>query len=156
MAGALIVGYGNPLRGDDGVGWKVAQRLQDLLPPERVTVRTCVQLVPELAADVSEFDFVVFIDACAGKPAGIVTWEWVEPASLGKTTVSHHCTPVTVLTYAQRLFGRAPRALLVSLTGADFGYREGLSAAVAAAVPVAVALVLDLLAQDGTCLQSHG
>lgn len=145
MARALIVGYGNPLRGDDGVGWQVARRLQDLLPPGVATVRTCIQLAPELAADVSQFDIAVFIDARAGEPAGVVTWERVLPPSPVKMSFSHHFTPTTLLAWARRLFGRAPRALLVSVTGTEFAYREGLSPAVAAAVPRAVALVSKML-----------
>ena len=29
VAASLVIGYGNPLRSDDGVGWHVAERLAD-------------------------------------------------------------------------------------------------------------------------------
>ena len=29
----LVVGLGNPILGDDGVGWKVADAVEKLLPP---------------------------------------------------------------------------------------------------------------------------
>jgi hydrogenase maturation protease len=58
----LIIGYGNTLRSDDGVGPHVvreiaAQRLPDV---------TCVvvhQLTPEMAAQVTLADQVLFVDA---------------------------------------------------------------------------------------------
>ena len=28
----LVIGYGNPLRGDDGVGWRVAEAAAAVLP----------------------------------------------------------------------------------------------------------------------------
>ena len=34
----LVLGYGNPLRGDDAVGWYAAQRLAEVVDPQRVTV----------------------------------------------------------------------------------------------------------------------
>ena len=40
----LVIGYGNPLRGDDGVGWRVAEAAAAVLPDPPVTVLT-VQLL---------------------------------------------------------------------------------------------------------------
>lgn len=33
MTKTLIIGLGNPILGDDGVGWKVAQEVERQLPP---------------------------------------------------------------------------------------------------------------------------
>ena len=68
----LIIGYGNPLRGDDGVGWEVASRLAVIIPSEAAHILTVHQLTPELAESVSEADLVIFIDASdVGEPG---TW----------------------------------------------------------------------------------
>jgi hydrogenase maturation protease len=65
-AGVLVVGYGNSLRGDDGVGWHAAGRLaaDPRLAGARVLARH--QLTPELAVDVAQASLVVLVDAVAG------------------------------------------------------------------------------------------
>lgn len=70
MAHTLIIGYGNPLRGDDGLGWHVAQRLAAVLPQHRARIEVCHQLTPELAEPISRADLVIFIDAEDLAPAG--------------------------------------------------------------------------------------
>ena len=56
-AKVFVVGYGNPLRGDDGVGQEVAQvlaRQRHHLPALAGTdVMSTHQLVPEMALDLS-------------------------------------------------------------------------------------------------------
>lgn len=66
----LIVGYGNPLRRDDGVGWYAAQRLSHELSGEQAEVIACHQLMPELAERISQTDLVIFIDAAVGTSPG--------------------------------------------------------------------------------------
>lgn len=146
MPKVLIVGYGNPLRGDDGVGWVIAERLRRLLPPEIVTVQTHVQLVPELAVDLSKVDLVVFVDARAAEPFGAISCECVDPL-LPSSAFSHHSTPNTLLAYAQQFFGKVPQAFLVSINGSDFGYREGLSPSVQASVPKAIEVISNLIGE---------
>ncbi len=50
---ALIIGYGNVLRSDDGIGWHVAERLAADARFDDVTILQRHQLTPELALDVS-------------------------------------------------------------------------------------------------------
>ncbi|MGQ9518543.1 MAG: hydrogenase maturation protease [Candidatus Fervidibacter sp.] len=145
MPKALIIGYGNILRGDDGVGWAVAERLKGLLLQESVTVQTNIQLTPEMAVDLSEVELVVFIDAQANEPAGAVTCQPVEPLTVSSPSFSHHLTAATLLSLALHLFGKAPKAYLVSINGANFEYREGLSPPVQNAVLKAIKTVLNLL-----------
>jgi hydrogenase maturation protease len=57
----LVIGIGNPLRGDDGVGWWLAQRAERWLPPSQL--RAVRQLTPELASDIAAAARVLFIDA---------------------------------------------------------------------------------------------
>ena len=58
----VVLGFGNPLRGDDGVGWLVAEAAAQRWPG-RLVVRTGQQLVPEWAADLTDADVVYFVDA---------------------------------------------------------------------------------------------
>lgn len=57
----LVIGIGNPLRGDDGVGWWLARRAETLkLTPRVLRVQ---QLTPELAEELAGARRVLFIDA---------------------------------------------------------------------------------------------
>src|SRR5579862_3803538 len=68
----LIVGYGNPLRRDDALGWHASRLLAEALVGKDVEVITCHQLTPELAEPLSRCQRAVFIDADAeGKPGEI-------------------------------------------------------------------------------------
>ena len=78
-AGALVVGYGNSLRSDDGVGWHAAGLLatDPRLAGARVLARH--QLVPELAVDVSRASLVVLVDAAADGDPGSLSVRRVRP-----------------------------------------------------------------------------
>jgi Ni,Fe-hydrogenase maturation factor len=59
----LVVGYGNDLRSDDGVGQRVAEVVATW---EISNVRSLAmhQLTPELAAELADVDVAIFVDAC--------------------------------------------------------------------------------------------
>ena len=59
---SLVIGYGNTLRGDDGVGQKVAEVIASL-GLSGIRALSCHQLTPELADPISEVRMVVFVDA---------------------------------------------------------------------------------------------
>src|SRR4051794_39172723 len=69
----LIIGIGNPLRSDDGLGWKVAEQLvQDLRPGQ--VILTVHQLTPELVQWMANANLVVLIDASReGEPGELQT-----------------------------------------------------------------------------------
>ena len=72
MTKALIIGYGNPLRSDDGFGWHASRLLARELAGQDAEVITCHQLTPELAEPLSQCSRAVFIDADAeGDPGDI-------------------------------------------------------------------------------------
>jgi len=77
---ALIIGYGNTLRGDDGFGWRAAEQLAASHSIGDVEVQTQHQLTPELAQTMSEADTVVFLDAAADGPPGQVRYRRIEPS----------------------------------------------------------------------------
>ena len=138
MPAILVIGYGNPLRGDDRLGWVVAERLARL--PEiagnpEVEIVTCHQLTPELAEPVSAARLVVFVDANATGGAGSCIWESVLPEAPGPNALGHHFTPSRVLAYARAIFGNVPRALVASVGVESFEAGEKLSPAVEAAIP---------------------
>jgi hydrogenase maturation protease len=143
----LVIASGNPLRGDDGVGAHVLDALRDdgeldsgALPLRLWRVQ---QLVPELAETVSRCRGVVFVDARADSPPGVVRCEPVAPGA-APPGLSHVATPATLLLYAERLFGRAPRAAVVTIGGAVFDLGKGVSPEALGAISKATALIRGL------------
>lgn len=146
MARTLIIGYGNPLRADDGLGWHAARLLAERIRRDDVDILTCHQLTPELAEDVSAADLVIFIDAaCVGEP-GAFRCEDVRPDMSSSTDFTHHFDAPALLACAQVLYGSCPRAVLCSVAADSFDLTEDLSDAVQAALPTLVRQVLALIA----------
>jgi hydrogenase maturation protease len=144
---ALIVGYGNPLRGDDGVGQAVAQAFVGENAIDGVDALACHQLTPELAERFAAAARVVLIDVAAGREAGRVSVARLHPAPAPASTLGHHVEPAQLLHLAQTLYGRSPEACLVTVGAGSLELGEGLSAPVTAALPALIATVRRLALQ---------
>lgn len=141
---AHLFGYGSTLRSDDGVGWRVAALAADDPRFAGVVVHALHQLAPELALDLSGARVAIFVDADVAAPPGTVRVRRVD-ASAGASATSHHVDAGTLLAIAADLYGAAPPAWAVGVGVTDVEVGEGLSPAVAAALPVVLATILDLL-----------
>ncbi len=138
----LVIGYGNPLRGDDGFGPTVASRLVPLVDPRRVEILIPQQLTPDLAEPVSRAALTVLIDAREGDIPGAIHVEPITRPAESSVTYQHHVTPGVLIGAAQSLYGLTPRMVLISVEANQFDAGERLSPAVAAAVDEVVALTL--------------
>ncbi len=122
----LWIGFGNPLRGDDGIGSRAAQ----ILASEGLPARACFQPLPELAVEIAAARRVVFLDADLGLAPGVVRLGTLAPAPVAPW--SHRLDPAGLLSLAG-LFGREPiEAWMLGIGIRDVGAGEGLSASVAA------------------------
>jgi hydrogenase maturation protease len=147
MSRVLIIGFGNPLRSDDGVGWHAAEELEHKLSGRGVEVITCHQLTPELADIVSTSPVVVFVDAQCGVP-GTVTCSRVRPQA-PTDAFSHRLSPGAVLGLAQKLYGQTPLAFAFAICGECFEVGEVLSPLVRANLPDLVARVAAIACAPG-------
>jgi hydrogenase maturation protease len=147
--GALVVGYGNTLRGDDGVGRVVAERLADDPRLAGAEVRAEHQLTPELALDASAASMLVLVDASVEGDAGSVSVRALDEGADVGADSSHHIGAAGLLALARELWGSAPPAFVVSVGAASFETGEHLTPAVEAAVPSAVDAVAELLEEHG-------
>jgi hydrogenase maturation protease len=137
-APVVVIGYGNNLRGDDGVGRYAAQGLALRLPLQMATVLDAHQLLPEMAQVVSAAQLVVLIDAAVGSPAGAIQQQVITPSDAMDTAVGlvgHHLDPARLLAAARRLYGRCPETLLFTVYSHSFDFGEALSIPVQAALP---------------------
>ncbi|HEU5397297.1 MAG TPA: hydrogenase maturation protease [Verrucomicrobiae bacterium] len=120
----LVLGYGNTLRRDDGVGVKAAEKLAGLELPG-VEVMTRHQLLPEMAEKVSQFEVVVFIDA-AVRAGALTTLMPLEPAAVSQL-MAHATDPRSLLAMSRELYGYHPTGFARAIPGEDFGFGDGLS-----------------------------
>ena len=140
----LVIGYGNPLRGDDGFGWHVAERLRSVAVHSHIQILTLHQLTPELMEPISRADRVIFIDSAAGPVPGEIQERTVEPQP-AYAVFTHHAPPAALLAGALALYGRAPQAIMLSVTGADFSLSDVLSPVVSARVDEVIEIALRLM-----------
>ena len=140
----LVIGFGNPLRGDDAVGPSVARAAE--IKRSDVSVLTPHQLLPELAPDIAAADVVVFIDAATDLPAGAVRCrQMVAPSS--SPPLDHMLSPAALVGLGLAAFDRAPQAWLVEIGAESFELGHALTPLVASAVPRAAELVCTLIPQ---------
>jgi hydrogenase maturation protease len=155
--GVLVIGYGNSLRSDDGIGPRVAERAAADPRLAGAVVATHHQLTPELALDMSAARLVVLVDATTDAAPGVVAVRRVDPGSGADASgaggdggaSSHHVGPGVLLALARDLYGAAPETHIVSVGVADLETGEGLSPPVAAAIPAAVDAVAAVVAGHG-------
>ena len=143
---ALVIGYGNPLRGDDGIGPAVARAFENA-GGERTRAIVCHQLTPELAECIAAVDLAVFVDAAVNVEPGTVAMREIQGASPPASGLGHIASPVALLDLASKLYGRSPVAFLVTIGVRSLALSEVLSDAAAAALPVAIATVRQLLSE---------
>jgi hydrogenase maturation protease len=131
MPTCLILGYGNPLRSDDGVGWKAAAALERELSSADLLVVASQQLTPEMAETLSRCSRVLFLDAAHTGCPGEIRMETVRrDANAQVGDVSHQLLPPALLELASRYFAAEPDATLLTLTGENFDFGEHFSVSV--------------------------
>ncbi len=144
VAEALVVGYGNDLRGDDRAGRIVASLIEKAALPG-VEVLAQSQLTPELALEVAKADIVIFVDASIDTAELDVAL--VEAGVAGSHAMSHHADPATLLRLARDL-GRMPdAAYVVSIPATNLELGFDLSPATARAIDGAVAVITELVSE---------
>jgi hydrogenase maturation protease len=141
----LIIGYGNPLREDDGVGPRVAETLRNSLSDLHPTVISVQQLNPELSEECAQSGLAVFIDAGSQGVPGDTEFRWIDDAPERSSALNHFLDARQILSMAKKCYGHAPVAVLITITGASFGYSTELSATLATALPVILKKIEELV-----------
>lgn len=120
----MVVGYGNSLRSDDGVGPRVIEMVEALKLPKVATL-TCDLLTPELADPISRAGQVVFVDAAVDAPREVQLRALVPAES--SQIMAHAADPRTMLALARDVFGRAPQAWWLTIPIENTSIGEALS-----------------------------
>lgn len=141
----LVIGYGNTLRGDDGVGPRVAEAIEELNLPG-VRTLSCALLTPELAEPISSARCVVFVDAAVDVPDKI-QMRSLTPADSAQI-MAHAADPRTMLAVARDVFGWAPRAWWLTIPAQNLAIGEELSPKTQSGLCDAIAEIKKILKQE--------
>jgi hydrogenase maturation protease len=146
-ASILLYGYGNPGRGDDGLGPALAAAVEELALPG-IEVDANYQLTVEDAAALGGHAAVVFADAAVDGPSPF-WFSRIDASGTGRLGwTSHSVSPVEVVALARDLFGSTVDAYTLGIRGYAFGeLDEGLSAQAKENLAKAVAFVRTALAE---------
>jgi len=121
----LLIGYGNPGRGDDGLGPAFSEGMAARDLPG-LQVDTDYQLVAEHALAISSHDLVIFVDAEIGG-TNAFSFREIAPGA-PEVLGSHSLVPETVLALCETLYGARPKAFVLGISGYEYGeVKEGLS-----------------------------
>lgn len=156
----LVFGYGNLDRQDDGVAWHVIKALRTILNydfPEQIdddfdstadlVFIFQLQLTPEIAENLNDFDRVCFVDAHTGAAREDVHVEIINPI-FNNSPLTHHLTPQSLLSIIDTLYNEVPESILISIHGFEFEFSQDLSIKTNDLVPLAVESILAWLDQS--------
>jgi len=140
MKRKILIGYGNPDRGDDGVAWHLLMKVlatfgftqEDLFRDEIISANEGLdlwfnfQLLPEIAELIAEYDIALFIDAHTGEIKEEISYNPIVPV-FQNSPFTHHFTPASCLALAESITGHYPQAWLLSVRGYSFEFARELS-----------------------------
>ena len=165
----LVLGLGNPIRGDDGVGWRVVEAVQDDLAEKRKSTdphptlpqggreKIEVDMLAGGGLNLMErlvgYDRAILVDAMQGgqEPGSVQVFplEVLDNPSAGHLGSTHETNLLTALEIGRSLGAHLPPVggvMIVSIEAQPvFEFSEELSLPVAQAVPEAVKKVMNLL-----------
>jgi hypothetical protein len=167
----LVIGYGNPLRQDDGLGWHIAHGLNALAARRAIAPLSVIasqQLRPEHTVAIASSSAVLFVDAACQRNPGQLDPGPPEPLRLesielelelenepeptgrmlaGPQTgchgqpLSHQLWPEALLQLTWLLEGRHPPGWKLAIPGQWFGFGELLSPMAARGMEAAQVLI---------------
>lgn len=127
----LVIGLGNPLRRDDGIGSEVVKMLGRQLPPpvkSRVDLRVDFQADLFHAQLIRGYKSVIFIDAQSAGDCPPAAVQKLEAACQAPGFTSHIGSIPGLLNITKMLYGKTPDCYLLAVRGRSFDLGEELSA----------------------------
>jgi len=153
----LIAGLGNPILGDDGVGWRVAEEVRRHLSlGENTSIQVDIECFSlgglSLMEHLTGYDYAILIDAITtGKhPQGSVLHfplDSLPDQASGHLSSAHDTSLQTALKVGHSMGVKLPREVLIVAieTQNVYNFSEDLSPVVAEAIPIATQQVISML-----------
>lgn len=150
----LVIGLGNPILGDDGVGWRVVEEVKKQLPADAPVDVDCVSLGGiRLMEHLIGYDRAILIDAFAlDEPTGsilVLKLSDLPNYSAFHTTSTHDISLQNAIELGKSMGAHLPEDVTVVgiATKHVYDFSDELSPPVADAVPQAAKFVLELLGE---------
>lgn len=151
----IVVGLGNPILGDDGVGWKVAEEVKRHLGKYPDVVVECYSLAGlSLMEQLIGYERVILIDSLntgRHEQGEVITFtlDMLEDLTYGHSASAHDASLKTALRAGRSMGQSLPEDKDIHVVAIEarhvYDFSEALSPEVADSVPVAVQKVLDQL-----------
>ena len=150
----LVIGLGNPILGDDGVGWRIAEEVKNQLALDSPVDVDCLSLGGiSLMERLIGYDRAILIDAFAlDEPIGsilVLKLSDLPNYSAFHITSTHDTSLQNAIELGKSMGAHLPDDIMVVgiATKHVYDFSENLSPPIADAVPQAANIVLNLLKQ---------
>jgi hydrogenase maturation protease len=150
----LVVGLGNPILGDDGVGWKVAEEVQKQLPPDQPVEVDCVSLGGlSLMEHLIGYDNAIIVDSfISDEDVGAIRISKLcelRNYSAYHIGSAHDTSLQSAIELGKSMGAQLPQNIMVVGVGINriYDFSEELSPLIAEAIPWMAHIVLDLIKQ---------
>jgi hydrogenase maturation protease len=155
----IILGLGNPILGDDGVGWRVVEQTREAFlhhQPENPEHQVDFELLSvgglTLMEHLTGYDRAIIVDALStGKqPAGTISCIRIEelPENIrGHISSAHDTTIKHALQLGRQLGAQLPSEIRIVMIEADqvYNFSEQLSFPIEACLPRAVDTIMEMI-----------
>jgi hydrogenase maturation protease len=139
----LVIGYGNSLRGDDGVGPQVAEQVAAWQLPQ-VRSLAVHQLTPELAEPMAEAEVVLFVDAQVAESEQTPP-QLADLSLAGEATGwDHRWQSSGLLQLTKAVYGVCPQAYQLLIPARQFEIGAPLSSSAQAGMDWALAQIREI------------
>ncbi|WP_414752805.1 hydrogenase maturation protease [Anabaena sp. CCY 9910] len=139
----MVIGYGNDLRSDDGIGKWIANEVDSWHLPS-VESLAVHQLTPDLADSLASVNMAIFIDACLPVDGFDVKVQPLLAADDIDSNV-HTGDPRSLLALTQALYGNCPTAWWVKIPGVNFEIGDRFSPTAETGKAIALVKIIQIL-----------
>ena len=148
----IVVGLGNPILGDDGVGWNVAEKVMKRLPKDSFVDVACLSVGGiSLMEFLIGYDFAVLVDAfITDAPIGsisVLKLDQLPNYSAYHTTSVHDTSLPKAMELGREMGAHLPIDVMIVGVAIEqiHEFSEDLSPPVIRVIPCVVNIVLDLI-----------
>ena len=128
----VVIGYGNPNKGDDAIAQAVVEQLQ-MLNSNNLEAYSVSHLTPELSSKLAHATVAIFVDACKLRNTDTVRVKALnaygtETTGSALPGFGHSCSPSSLLALTQSVYGHVPKAWWLEVPADNFTMGSPLSA----------------------------
>jgi hydrogenase maturation protease len=143
MKTVIVIGYGNDLRSDDGIGQLIANTIKSWDLPNLKSLAVH-QLTPELAANLANVNLAIFVDARINLESEDVQIESIVPTE-SRIIIGHTADALSLLALCQSLYNHCPPAWLVTVPGINFELGDRISPIAEKGIEIAIFKIREIL-----------